>query len=390
VTGDTFILPSTDFYEPKAIAQFEVVDFLTKAGSYSDALYAAFLMLQEYPDHQEIKDRVGHILFGSAMMANTKDRNEVLTSYKRDEGQVQQVSYFLSKIKSKDLSLMAARYNLELFKSNTNDSTAYKRTQILFGDLSYYYSISPADLGLASEEENKAKWPYSLLIGADTNELRQLYIYGEERAEEIKIEKANTGDDDRDEELREAQEEEIAQIDKHGFKVGAQRIVMLEPQCSHIYDIKSDPDPFKPIETEELRAQLISLIPSVAQETGLKLQLVGGSVFDSTQTDDFNDYIYINQLIAEQILFESRANTAGISAQTNQIIEKYGTEYFAISAIVTSLKPNRTESMFFLFNLKTGELEMFSTKYEKGKTSEDVLNQHYEYYFDQVVATPEE
>lgn len=417
VTGEEYVLPKTDFEAMRAQAQYEVMYVLTNSGSLSRALYAGYLLEQDYPESFEIKKSIGHVLFNASMMANTKDRNDVITKYSKEQGESQQVAYFLTKIKSKDLNILAARYNMELLKSAPDDSAIFKRVEILFGDLSYYYTIDKDEVGLASEEDNKTKWPYSMFSGADTTLIAEFYTKGEALAEEIKVEKANTGDEERDEEIKKQQSKETAAILKKGFAIGADRVVFLEPQTARYERLKKEPEPFKTIGTEELRETLYTQVKLAGKSVGVDVTYLGGSQVDSSNTDAFNDYLYVNQLLEEQLYMEDRANTTGLSDSTKALIEKYGTEYFALSAFVSTksrnrgmgalivvsiifyplliytiprmfIKPKKSESMFLLFNIRTGQLEMFSVKTKKGKTTESKINSHYQYYFEQVAAAP--
>lgn len=98
------------FKNMRDLARMECVYYWLSVHQYDQALYNAYVMQQTMPDNAFLYKAMTTAYYGMMVHKREGAVNEVIHRYKELEGEMQQVSYFLSKMSRFELSLLTLRY----------------------------------------------------------------------------------------------------------------------------------------------------------------------------------------------------------------------------------------------------------------------------------------
>ena len=119
--GKAFIVSEERFHQVRNMARLEMSGIYLTNRDYANAVYNAYLNLKSFPDNRFAKLCMGKALYAMAKYKHNDRKREVLPYYKKIEGNIQQVYYFLHEIDNKELSILAARYLTQLQNEYPDD-----------------------------------------------------------------------------------------------------------------------------------------------------------------------------------------------------------------------------------------------------------------------------
>ncbi len=357
-----FIVGEDKFKEIQKIARFEICRIQAETKNYGEAFYNTFVMLKKYPNSKFLRKNMAQILYGLTKYKNLGKSSDVLSSYKKKEGNWQQVFYYFRKISKKELNVISLNYawNLQIDYPNDKEITniandliedlvSYHDTRYSFfktepkETVSTFVELSKAEYNKLSKYEkidykkerskNKisdVQIKYALIDLVKQADFKNTYkkIY----SENIKKE-----EDDK-EKLSYEEAEKLKRKDKlYGKKIGVDKIVLTNPIYSeHDYRKESS---MKYIDSEETQEEIIELYQKHAKKINLDVQLLDIRNLKNNEHDKFNFYVKYNKWFGEFI------NTYDIEDLINnettysfelmnkkyseELIAEYGTKYFA-------------------------------------------------------------
>lgn len=446
-TGKNFIISEADFYTVRAAARYEVLRLQLVSGDYSEALYSAFILEQEFPENPLPKIAIGEILYGTALFANTNNRKKVTGYYKKRQGNVQQAYYILNKIPSQDMTVLAARYNYYLHGLYPENETIEKRLENLFEDLVYHHGLSFDDLIFDSSNADTTKnnatkkatvkkvsskydriksskstkksstsdykdWELSIFSGCDCeDDIEKLFETGKTRSEKKKYNLAETDDD----ELNKQSEKESKQYEKMKRKKGRSldidKIVIIDPFYGIINQSKKDG--FKQVKSELEEVDQLDQLDKMALKCGLGLEILTNYRFATDDVQKFNDFSLLNEWVNERFMMEDRSAIISSTEEIQELVERYNTKYFGWTGVINSTHKRNNRGLvlllsiysivgipygiyymtvpaqstyiyFALFNVETGELVLYEDRVLKGGDNAGLLNTHYYDIFHQI------
>jgi len=447
-TGKDFIVSEEAFYSVRAAARYEVLRLQLINGNYSEALYSAYILKKEYPDNPLPELAVGEILYGTALFANTKNKKKVTGYYKKKQGNVQQVYYVLNKIKAKDMTLLALRYNYYLQEKFPENEVIKKRLETLSRDLVYYYEVDDSDLNFVKIENQKdtssvtkkttvkkvsskydrikskksngsskentfnKKWAYDLFIDCNCeSELEELFEKGKKLSDDKKYQLAETDDEELNQKSLDEQKAYAKEKRKHGRSLGIDKIILVDPYYAILNLNKKDA--LKRVKSEKEEVEQLTSYEDIAKMANLDLEILTNYRFNSTDVQRYNDFSLINEWANERFMMKNRTDFTSSAEEVQDLIDRYGTEYFAWTGVVNATYPRsgklyvallsfysivgipygiyylatpKTETYiyFSLFNIKTGELVMYESRSINMKDSNGLLDTHYYDIFNQI------
>ncbi|MGB0391224.1 MAG: M48 family metallopeptidase [Salibacteraceae bacterium] len=449
-SGKNFLVSSDDFYAVRSAARYEVLRLQLINCNYSEALYSAYILEKDFPNNPLPKIAIGEILFGAAIFTNTKDRKKVTGYYKKKQGYSQQVYYLLNKLKPADLTLLALRYNYYLHTLYPENDMVDERITILCRDLDYYHDISFNHLNFTKQSsdsetsiaENKTSgvkpvtkkskydkikqgeknfksktnydvdWAYGVFTGCkDEDEIEEYFEKGQKLAERERYRLAETDDP----ELNAQSEKEKAQYNKvklkKGRSLGINKIVMVDPYYS-IYNF-SKKESHRQIKSEKEEIEMLGQFEEMAEFANLDLDILTNYKFESSDVTKYNDFSLINEWVSERFTMENRSGSPSSSEEVQELINRYGTKYFAWTGVVNTTVPREgkfyvallsvysvigipfgiyyivtpqksTQLYFALFNIETGQLIMYENRDLPMNDSDGLLNSHFYDIFNQI------
>jgi hypothetical protein len=363
-----YLVSEEEFLFTRKVARFEVCRLYLLKRQYENALYSAYILLEDDPQNKYLRVTVAKALYGLSKYLNYKNKtefNEIHVSYKKIEGNSQQVYYFVEKIPKAELNVLALSYAWLLRKEFPNDIELVGITEDLFKEMVnlYYGSISdfytrpkaedkPITDSLSAEvpdtvntskyqkikkkkEKEKArvsdayvKYAFvDLLKDSLFRETFQKYA-DEKTAAENMTEKQK-----KDREKKKKKEEEI--LDKKGYALGINKMVVFDPFYYKIDQRKKNVVQYQAGESGKLAFN--EKIQTNARSLSLKTELLEPKRLKEDDVEVLNDIAFLNDWIDEQILHDRINVVPTDQAFVHNFIERYDTRYLckmgAISVI---------------------------------------------------------
>lgn len=145
----TFVQSEELFNEIHNLARLECVHQWLVTHQYDKVIYNCHVLKQELPDNSYICKAVASAYYGFSKHKNYSQANHTFSPYRKVEGEMQQVSYFLSKLSRPEASLLALRqtwqayhkypddpYYMELLKDEVRD--VFVKNKMKYSDFSDY------------------------------------------------------------------------------------------------------------------------------------------------------------------------------------------------------------------------------------------------------------
>ncbi|MGB0403486.1 MAG: M48 family metallopeptidase [Salibacteraceae bacterium] len=110
-----------EFEYVRDIARFEVIRQNLIQHRYDRAIYNCYLLNKNYPDNLYLKKCLIMALEGTLQYKEDAQSTKTMTAYKKVEGSSQAVSFWLKKIKKRDLAVLTASKTYEALRENPND-----------------------------------------------------------------------------------------------------------------------------------------------------------------------------------------------------------------------------------------------------------------------------
>jgi beta-barrel assembly-enhancing protease len=438
-----FLISKDNFNEIQQIARQELPILLLNESQYADAIYTAFLLLKENKQSFYAQKCLAKALYYPAKYKNDKfhTANSLPQNF---EGEPQRVNFFLETIPDKELAVLALRYAWTLLQSHPKDSELRRMTQELSVilaeqklDISLFINDMDANFvsknltavptsadGESMRDGAKLKWQDSKHIQEikDTsNYWRFAFTKFVNDSAFTKLLNEGIKEDVENKEFKAFYESEKGKKlfakerkreEKKGIRLGIDKIVVLNPQYVRIEEQYQDKLDF--LSTEKGEINLKESIKEVVQKTDLKVEILDVNLLKENQIKEFNDIRYLNEFFSEQFdKYELTLTMGSQQAVVDSIAEKYGTDYFLLSGVVSlhveksdeimkallgswtvvlfphfaynAIKPNY-ETLFYsiLFDIKTGRRKVIKFETFESKDSGPLIKSHYYDTFKQI------
>ena len=105
----TFVQPEEDFVRIRDLARFSCIEYYLNKHKYDRAIYNIHVLEQQFPNNKYLEQAKVTAYFGVAKHKGDGTVNSILKPYREVEGNMQQVSYFLSKATKLESALLALR-----------------------------------------------------------------------------------------------------------------------------------------------------------------------------------------------------------------------------------------------------------------------------------------
>ena len=104
-----FVQPESLFNEVRDLARLEYLHILLNEHRYDHAFYNAYVLRRVHPDNAFIEQTMVETLYGLSKHKNYGQVSDVTEDYHDVEGEMQQTSYFLSRLSKQESTLLALR-----------------------------------------------------------------------------------------------------------------------------------------------------------------------------------------------------------------------------------------------------------------------------------------
>lgn len=144
-----FVQPEASFKEIRDLARLECIHLWLVEHEYDKVLYNCHVLKKEMPGQPYLDKAMVTAFYGLEKHKNYGQISEVLSPYKKVEGEMQQMSFFLSKLNRQEISLLALRhawyarqkypedpYYMDLIKEEMRD--VFVKNKMKYTDFSDY------------------------------------------------------------------------------------------------------------------------------------------------------------------------------------------------------------------------------------------------------------
>ncbi|MFN0034346.1 MAG: M48 family metallopeptidase [Saprospiraceae bacterium] len=372
-TDKDYLVSQERFETTRKIARFELPMIYLHRERSADAIYAAHLLLQKHPGNLYLEKCVAKALYVNAKFENDADYTRS-KSYADIEGESQRAHFLLDTISAKEATVLALRYAWVQSQKHPEDSELRAMAEDLFMELgmhvtaqSDFYDVAP-DLAAAAaatppvEEKAPAKddkkeaskydkikakkaeaeaispadpWR-NAFIGLKDDAFKKAFDDGQAKYKKRK----ERQDYYRSEKGRDELERNKNRERKKGLALGVSKIVIVNPFYLKLDERRENAVQY--VQSEDGQANLRNIMKEVTPKSGVKATVLDVADLKDAQTEQFNEIRILNEWFSEQIKYENLPITYGTNqAKVNAIAEKYGTDQFLWTGVV-SLREKKT------------------------------------------------
>ena len=421
-----YIVSEDEFKKVREIARFESCRLYLVDRDYINAIYASYILLEKYPDNLYLQKIVAKSLYNVAICkaSSTRyrsmhrysiDNNGQLSSthysipdYEKIEGASQRVYYMLDNLDSKELNTIALSYTYKAHKKNPTDPVLSALTDSLFSEMINTNHLYLNDFAKSSKAQLKAMDTVKTVVKVvDSTEEDSKYSKIKRQQQKVEVEtdenftkyafvgllqdndfvkgftKAAHGMTHKAEEVkdnltfkeRKKINDQLAKENKNqGLLLGIDKILFMDPFYMKV-NISHKQEMVNYFESEDRQVVLNDIQKKCADKLKLTYETMSTKKMSTTDMERYNDNSIINEWLTERFKNGENAEEMVVGVDDiKSIIEKYGTKYLCWSGIYNEKGRKSHNTYFFiLFNLESGEVLKYETRYTKSKDHNDLI-----------------
>ncbi len=420
-----YLVSEEEFKKAREIARFESCRLYLIDRDYVNAIYASYILLEKYPENLYLKKIVAKALYNIAVSESSSDRiksrysfnianNARLSSksysipdYERIEGPSQRLYYMLDNLDAKELNTIALSYAYKAYKKNPEDVVLSSLTDSLFSEMVNSNELYIGDFSKSSKAQLVAVDTVKAAVEVDTTAEESKYSKIKKQQQKVEIttdenftkyafvgllqdnefvkrytraakgltRKAEEKKDNLTYKERRKLEEQIAKENKNKYTLlGIEKVLFLEPFYMKAKSVGGE-EMINYFESEEKQVKLLEIEKKCAERLKLSYEIVGTKNMTTADIDRYNLNSILNDWLTERFNHGDNPDELIVGTdETKSLIEKYGTKYLAWSGVYNEKSRKSHNTYFFiLFNLETGEVMKYETRYTKSKDTSDLI-----------------
>lgn len=406
------IVGQEKFEYVRDLSRMELCRLYLKRRDYPNALYAAYILANKYPDNQYVTEVIAKCLYamslygkGSLRFNSDSYLDNGIPSHTDIESYPQQLYYFISKMPANEWTMMSLNYvyrahkkfpaskqlngySDSLFKLigqtnwgiidfvRMNKRDELKSQKVIDTLIAKEESNSKTDLIANLQKENNFK-------NYDTAYYKEVFVdlfltdtefVGKFPASGITNESASGGFSTYSTANKNYKKTKKGEYIKTENKI--QKVLLLEPFYLKIDETQKEEVRYE--SSDKKQENFIVTVNHCAQKQNFELVTLDPGLISSNEVDKINDYSVINDWFSEK--FDANDNDRNPIFNTNDVenlIAKYGTQYVLKTGIVNyKSKSGRKRTYYYAFIYDIKENDMVYKKYEifRDKDAKDLIN----------------
>lgn len=343
--GSNFQVSEKEFSSLQKLSRYEMTRLYLIAGNYSGALYNSFLLEKKYPGEIRNKSYKALALMALATYKAQDSLFSVSANHEDIEGESQQLCYILEKLSAEHLSIIATANAFASYRNNPKNSLfkeiAYACAYNLFND----HELNVSSFGIKEETElvldTLSEIDRSKLIKTSSDSFYYaLNDYIKEKTILDVLNNAQKAVNDNKLKIKsEQQKEPHKEQDKSALNID--KIVFLQPFYIDYSERRNKG--YQTVKSENSKMKYVSTIEQISSRSGLNVHVLSPSSMKPEDVDQFNDYAILNDWTFEAYRNQGFNLTSSSFELGQEVISKYGTQYIAISGIISIDKSKRED-----------------------------------------------
>lgn len=400
-----YVVSEDQFKMIREQARFELCRIYLLKRDYVNAIYAAYILLQKYPDNCYLKKIITKGLYNITVSKSENSLEGIIKlsstntygvdDYNTIEGASQRLYYLLDKLSAKELNVIALSYAYRTSKQYPEDKILRELTDSLFSCLVNNNKLYLSDFSRKSIDEIKDTLKNKVVVKDEPLEeskyatIKKLQ-QNEELTEEMNfIKYAFVGLMKDDEFLkryrtiakgreREVEEEYVNLAKSKQTKktnsdlLGIEKVIFADPFYRRVKrsgnDVIVNYD-----ESVERREKLMDIQQECAQKLNLDYVRISAADFNKDNMEQFNEVGLINEWLSERFRHGDDNEFMECSEPIRELIAKMGTKYIALTGVYNSNKKNNSY-LFMVLDLETGKVMRSELKSNRERDSNDLLH----------------
>lgn len=419
------------FEHIRTLARFEAPILYLQNDLLAEAIYSSYLLLQKHPENKYLQKCITKALYLNAKYQLSPDYT-FKYDYEDIEGELSALYHLLSYVDKKGAAVLALRYSFGVLEKFPND----KEIEYIVHDLFTELSKKHKDSSIFYDDAEKTDPPTSQI---DTSE--NLLVVS--KYEKIKQEKGGVGvggyeywryafvDYLQNEKFKEGYEAGLAELkrqedirdynksregyralkkerkleERKGHALGIDKVVLVNPTYLQL-DVRKNKEGVRYIKTEIGQENLHQIMEEMADRSNLGIEIMDVTDLKKSDVDKFNEIRFLNDWFNDQVRRYDLSLTQGLNqAEVDKIADKYGTDYFLWTGVVSLRERNRKvfwtdafwlyafpalpfviyskvrpryDMMYYaiLFDIKTGRRQVLKFDFFDKQDTNDLLKAH--------------
>ena len=410
----TFLVASSLFYKLREKARYELSYLYLNDNNYYSAIYNSYVLLNQGKKSIYLEKCIAKALQGFVYFRNAKKTNKVEIHHNYVRGEIQELHYFVNKLKNDELNVMALSYVWELYKKHPNDDELKNITLGLFQQMvnshydkldafyrkspSFETSMAATDMSAKSPKTNRDKdfIRYAFVKYLKDPEFLN-FFKSSKKQKHIQRQKAEFAKSKHGQSI---QKNRNRRIEEEGQALGIDKIVVVNPHYLKFDKTRRKGKQKLFIESEEARQNFRKKIWKHSRMLDLQTSILDIKNLKSNDTQKYNDISILNEWFDQQLDFDQFNMPSFNQDRVNQIAKKYNTDYFVWMGVVNkkekrnflnslsefympynglyNLLTPAYESLFFavVYDVKNYELKMVKMEFIKQKDHSSIINAH--------------
>lgn len=331
------------------LARYENSRLYLTYGNYAEAIYNTFLLKEKYGEDRYQRLTIVKALAGASIYRNEGDLYRIVKSYKKVEGESQQVYYLLSRFKKKDLNTLAVEHSYRLLRDYPDDDAVKRVFKRTMWDLVLENEMEADDYSRRAIDDTTSG-DELLALQDSLNAGRSSKIKNIKRkrmADKIEIDKdyylyafvdfwSDTTFTYTFEKLEE--EADDNKYNNYSYQkkrtkydrnraLGIDRVVFVTP--AYLKLDEREKDGIKYLNTEQSLIQYKNQIEELAEMVDLDIQMLDYKDITSTEVDQYNDISLLKSWVEERLYHENTDAIVSDFDYVQELREKYNTDYIA-------------------------------------------------------------
>lgn len=400
----SYVLVSKQNFEAlRNAARYELPMFYLHNQYYQDAIYASYLSLQKDSNNFYLKKIISKSLVYLAKFRNDKTEETYAEAAKflDYEGEQEQLYYMLQNMSNAELSVLALDYTYRTHLQNPKDKELMPLCKSMVADITKYYfdddnefkknSTISRDSLQAQANRNVARVDPNKPVKKKTTSTTKKVITKKTTSKKSTNKVDETYShllyafndywddkefqnlwDDQFEANREMDDENVrgSRIKYNNKNKNIDKIVVMNPFYLRVDARKENAIEY--ISSEEGEIKYIDILKENAKLVDVDLEIIEPLLMDQSDVNKFNDMTSLDDWFSEQLDFGSMQMPGFNQSEIDSIADKYGTDYFLWTGILSLQDKNNILSPivyilcspFFVPLLPYGVYELFSPEFE--------------------------
>lgn len=339
------------FIALRTLARFEMMNIFIRRADYARGLYHSLIMRKAHPENQFLLNSQSMIWYGLSAFENRSDDIPYTLSYRKQEGEIQHLYYFLNKLNKSELSTLAAQ---QIWQNSLaypdNQFLQSLRTEVLRDFVSFdgnklgSFGTQPPELidsteKVDQEEPDKTLSKYEKIAQKRKSEKSEDDFYYS-LLDVINNKNFILAVDEAKDKLtkKEARIEELEDQYKNPQKstMDVPSLIMTTPNFHAQDSRKSAKSNVNKNDLNETK--LVNLVKDNAEKLDITLNFVDNFRDPSFTTENYNEFSQLYDYLGERSQFEGMDFIPYNAQYMSSITDKYTSKYVGLINIYTEVE----------------------------------------------------